>query len=294
VKKKHGGLLAYLYILPAFLVMGIVVYYPMLYNVVLSLFSERVFDVPARFVGLGNYLSVLADRDVYHAIYLTIAWTFLLTLLQYCAGLIAALLLDTRTVASRASRGFYILPWIVPAVVTAIAFRFMYNFDYGLINTTLRSIGLRSLARAWIATPETAFGAIIVLGVWKGFPFYMLMLLAGLQTIPHDLVDAARIDGATPFGVFRHIRMPFLVPVTLSSLILGIIWTANYFDGIYLLTGGGPANATTTLPIYIYQTAFSSFDLTRASTVSILLLVMVVTVAIPYVAITRKRAAVNA
>jgi multiple sugar transport system permease protein len=285
---------AYLYILPAFLVMGIVVYYPMLYNIVLSLFSEQVFDEPARFIGLGNYASLLADADMYHAALLTLAWTFLLTLLQYAAGLITALLLDSRTAASRALRALYILPWIVPAVVTAIAFRFMYNFDYGLINATLRSLGLGGLARAWIATPEPAFGAAIVLGVWKGFPFYMLMLLAGLQTIPRDLIDAAQIDGATPFGVLLHIKMPFLMPVTLSSLILGIIWTANYFDGIYLLTGGGPANATMTLPIYIYQTAFSSFELTRASTASILLLVLVVAVAVPYLAVTRKRMAAHA
>jgi multiple sugar transport system permease protein len=285
---------AYLYILPAFLVMGIVVYYPMLYNIVLSLFSEQVFDEPARFIGLGNYAALLADAGMYNATLLTLAWTFLLTLLQYAAGLITALLLDSRAAASRALRALYILPWIVPAVVTAIAFRFMYNFDYGLINATLRSLGLGGLARAWIATPGTAFGAAIVLGVWKGFPFYMLMLLAGLQTIPRDLINAAQIDGATPFGVLRHIKMPFLMPVTLSSLILGIIWTANYFDGIYLLTGGGPANATMTLPIYIYQTAFSSFELTRASTASILLLVLVVAVAVPYLAVTRKRMAANA
>jgi multiple sugar transport system permease protein len=285
---------AYLYILPAFLVMGIVVYYPMFYNIALSLWSEQMFDEPARFIGLGNYAALLAQADVYRAMALTLGWTFILTVLQYLAGLVTALLLDSRAAASRALRAFYILPWIVPAIVTAIAFRFMYNFDYGLVNATLRSLGLGALARPWIASPDTAFGSAIVLGVWKGFPFYMLMLLAGLQTIPRDLIDAARIDGAGSFAVLRRIKLPYLAPVTVSSLILGIIWTANYFDGIYLLTGGGPANATMTLPIYIYQTAFSSFELTRASTASILLLVLVVAVAAPYLAASRRRMAANA
>jgi ABC-type spermidine/putrescine transport system permease subunit II len=179
MKIKEDTLLPYLFVIPAFLVMGTVVYYPMIYNIVLSFFSEQVFDEAPHFVGLGNYGTVLGDKEIYHAIALTVMWTSLLTALQYVLGLLLALLLDTRTYAFRALRGFYILPWIVPAVVTAIAFRFMYNFDYGLINTVLRTVGLGFLAHAWIAKPDTAFGAAIVLGVWKGFPFYMLMLLAG-------------------------------------------------------------------------------------------------------------------
>jgi multiple sugar transport system permease protein len=166
----------------------------------------------------------------------------------------------------------------------------MYANDAGLINVTLRSLGLGRLTHAWIARPDTAMEAAILLGVWKGFPFYMVMLLAGLQNISHELIEAARIDGATNWQMLRRIQLPLLRPVTTTSILLGIIWTSNYFDGIFLLTGGGPARATQTLPIYIYLTGFSTFDLPKASAASVLLLVIVLALAAGYLFLSQRAA----
>jgi len=158
----------------------------------------------------------------------------------------------------------------------------------------MRSLGLGSFTRAWIANPDTAMGAAILLGVWKGFPFYMIILLAGLQNIPVELTEAARIDGANPWQVFRHITFPLLIPISSISILLGVIATSNYFDGIYLLTGGGPARATQTLPIYIYNVAFSVFDLPKASAASVVLLILVVIFASVYLFITQATRRRNA
>jgi multiple sugar transport system permease protein len=265
-----------------------VVFYPMIYNVVNSTFSGRQFDQAPRFIGLTHYGNLVKDPEFYASLRLTLVWTLVTTALQYSVGLFTALLMNQALLASRTVRGLYILPWIVPGVVAAIVFRFMYNFDAGLLNVTLRSVGLGALARPWVSIPSTAMGAAILLGVWKGFPFYMVMLLAGLQTVPQDLFDAAHIDGASAWGTLRYVSLPFLKPVSATSLLLGLIWTSNYFDGIFLLTGGGPAQATNTLPIYIYKTAFSTFDLNRASAASVLLLVIVVLMATIYLVFSRR------
>jgi multiple sugar transport system permease protein len=286
--KKSFSLTPYLFLAPAFLVMTGVVFYPMLYNFVNSTYSGRVFDQAPQFIGLGHYINLLGDADFYASLKLTLIWSVVVTICQYLVGLLTALLLNQALATTRYVRGLYILPWIIPGVVAAVTFRFMYNFDAGLVNVTLRSLGLNSLTRAWVSSPSTAMGAAMILGVWKGFPFYMVMLLAGLQTVPEELFDAAHIDGASFWGTLRFVSLPFLKPVTVTSLLLGIIWTSNYFDGIFLLTGGGPADATKTLPIYIYKTAFSTFDLNRASAASVLLLVVVVVLATAYLAISRR------
>jgi len=286
--------LPYLILLPAFTVMGLVIFYPMAYSIFNSAFDTPAYQRAAQFIGVKNYESVLKDARFYDALGRTIVWTVGCTVFQYVVGLGLALLLNSKVRAVSWLRPVYILPWIIPGVVAAMAFRFMYANDVGLINVTLRSVGLGSLARPWIANPDTAMGAALLLGTWKGFPFYMIMLLAGLQNIPIELVDAARIDGASGRDVLTKILLPLLAPISSISLLLGVIWTSNYFDGIYLLTGGGPARATETLPIYIYNTGFVRFDLPRASAASVILLVIVTALASVYLYFQQRNARANA
>lgn len=285
---RRARLLPYLLLLPAFAVMGLVVFYPMLYNIVNSTFSVQEFERAPEFIGLGHYQDLLSDSRFFDSLRLTLVWTVGCTIAQYTIGLFFALVLNSRLRVIRYVRPLYILPWIIPGVAAAVAFRFMYANDYGLINVMLRSIGLDSVTQPWIATKETAMFAAVLLGTWKGFPFYMVMLLAGLQNIPEELVEAARIDGASRWQVVRHVQLPLLKAVSSVSLLLGIIWTSNYFDGIFLLTGGGPARATQTLPIYIYNVGFANFELSKASAVSVLLLVIVIVLATLYLAIARR------
>ena len=294
-KAVHSNrLLPYVLLLPAFVVLGLVIFYPMAYSMVNSTFNTPAYQRAAQFIGTKNYESVLKDARFYDALWRTVIWTVGCTGLQYIVGLALALLLNSKVRAVAWFRPFYILPWIIPGVVAAMAFRFMYANDVGLINVTLRSIGLGSLARAWIANPDTAMLAALLLGAWKGFPFYMIMLLAGLQNIPVELIEAARIDGASGRAVLRRVILPLLAPISSITLLLGIIWTSNYFDGIYLLTGGGPARATETLPIYIYNTGLVSFDLPRASAASVILLVIVTVLASVYLFIQQRNVRANA
>jgi multiple sugar transport system permease protein len=163
-----------------------------------------------------------------------------------------------------------------------VVWRFLYAGDFGLFNQTLRAIGLDNLTRAWLTNLETAMPAVMLVGVWKGFGFYMVMLLAGLQGIPTDIVEAARLDGAGRPQMLRDITLPLLRPVILMSVVLGLIWTSNYFEAIYILTGGGPARATETLPIFIFNTAFHFYRLNEAIAGAIILLLLVVSMVTIY------------
>jgi multiple sugar transport system permease protein len=151
----------------------------------------------------------------------------------------------------------------------------MYSQDFGLINLVLRGIGLEQLARTWLGDAQTAMIAVIIVGVWKGFGFYTLMFLAGMQTIPVELYESARIDGANERQQLLRITLPLLRPVLITSTVLGLIWTSNYFDAIFVMTGGGPARSTETLPMFIYNTGFSFYRTEEAMAGSNILMIIV-------------------
>jgi multiple sugar transport system permease protein len=276
-------LLPYLLAAPAFALMLGVLVYPLVHALVNSFSSEATIFHPARFVGLANYQAALADPIFARAVGNTLYWTVAVTVGEVLVGLYFALLLQQRFVGRGLLRGFVMLPWLIPSVVGALGWAFMFNPDYGFINQALNQSGLGSLARPWLGDPTTALPAAILVGTWKGFGFYMLMLLAGLQGISPELYEAARMDGAGHLALFRHITLPGLRAVLFSSVLLGIIWTANYFDAIYILTGGGPARLTETLPIFVFVTAFTNFNINEAIAASNLLLLIVVALLVVYV-----------
>lgn len=275
VRSSRRGLTPYLLAAPAFILMLSVLVYPVLNNIVQSFRTEATVFSPARFVGLANYQSVIEDTNFARSVGNTLYWTIAVTILEFVVGLYFALLLHRNVKGRGLYRGVVILPWIVPGVVAALGWLFMYNADFGVVNATLRGAGAGNLAHPWLGDPTTAMPAAIVMGTWKGFGFYMLILLAGLQNISLELYEAARIDGANRLHLFRHVTLPGLRPVIFSAILLGIIWTANYFDAIYILTGGGPARLTETLPIFIFVTAFTNFDLNEAIAASNVLLVLI-------------------
>lgn len=272
----------YLLIAPAFLVMIAIIVYPILDNFRASLMSEPTISRPARFVGLDQYQKIVHDPVFGPALKNTLLWTFGVTVMQFCLGLVLALLLNHQFRARSLFRSLAIIPWVMPGIVVAVVWRFLYADDFGMINVSLRSLGLDGLTRAWLANATTALPAVMVAGAWKGFGFYLVMLLAGLQAIPGELYEAARLDGANRAQLLRDITLPLLRPVILMSVILGSIWTSNYFEAIYVLTGGGPARLTETLPIYIYKTAFQFFHLNLAIAGSIILLFIVMVLVTTY------------
>jgi multiple sugar transport system permease protein len=271
-KRSRGpALTPYLWILPGCGLAAFVVGYPIVANIGAS-FTDQSAD-GTQFVGLAHYRQILGDPHMYQALWLTALWTVGVTAMQFVIGFLAAVMADRSSVFIRAMRPVLILPWALPGVVAAYTWVFLYN-EHGLFNRLLGLIGIHS-TNAWLADPGTALPAVMIAAAWKGFPFYFLLLLAGLQAVPAETREAARIDGASAWQTLIHVVVPQMRAAIAISLALGVIWTSNYFDGIYLMTGGGPSGSTETLPVWIYNVAFNQFDIPKGSALSVIILLVV-------------------
>jgi multiple sugar transport system permease protein len=261
----------YLWLVPAFALLLFVVGYPIVQNIIASFTTAQAGG--STFVGVDQYVQLLQDPTFYQSVLLTVYWTVGVTTLQFLLGAISAIAADRSSWFVRRVRPILIVPWVLPGVVVANIWVVFYN-DNGLINSILTSIGLPT-QEAWLADSNTAMIAVIIAAAWKGFPFYFLLLLAGLQSVPVETREAAKIDGAGSFQTLLRVVLPQMRAIIITSLVLGVIATSNYFDGIYLMTGGGPSGATQTLPIWLYNTAFANFDLAKASALSVVILLIV-------------------
>jgi multiple sugar transport system permease protein len=280
--------LAYAFAGPALLAIILVLFYPIVSMMITSFYSKPTLTRPSVFIGLTNYLSVLRDPIFPSAVWNMFVWTLGVTIGEVVVGLYFALILHQRFPGRWLARMLVIVPWVLPGVVVAVTWRFMYSQDFGLINLVLRSVGLDQLAHAWLGDRQTAMIAVILVGVWKGFGFYTLMFLAGMQTIPIELYEAAKIDGATGRQQLFGITLPLLRPVMITSTVLGLIWTSNYFEAIFVMTGGGPARSTETLPMFIYNTGFSFYRIEEAMAGSNILMVIVLVMLAIYLAVVRS------
>ena len=166
-------------------------------------------------------------------------------------------------------RGAFLLPWLIPGVIVSFLWLWIFNANYGVLNGVLRNMGIIDSNINWLGARSMAMGAVIIAKSWQTFPWIMVMMLAGLQTIPRDLIEAAAIDGADRWKTFRNVTMPQLRGIASVVLLLSFIWNFQHFENIYVMTGGGPAKATTTFSIAVYQTAFQAFDLGRAGAIGI-------------------------
>lgn len=283
LRRRSGSLAAAAaWIGPSYLIFILVMAFPIVWNIVESFFSSSYGK--STFVGLSNFRQIIDSGQFYSSFLLTLYWTAGVFIGQFILGLLLAVFFNRQLWVSRFVRPLMLLPWAIPGIVSSTAWVFLYSQD-GLINTVLSPF-VKS-GPAWLADPHLVMPAVIVAGIWKGAPFYFLMFLAGLQTIPAELVEAARLDGAGRLTILVRIELPYIRNIIAVTSVLGLIWTANYFDGIYLMTGGGPVTDTTTLPIWIYNTAFSAFNLSEAAALSVILLVVVLLIAVPYLFLRR-------
>jgi multiple sugar transport system permease protein len=289
VGPKHRGLwdetgLAVMCLAPCLLVLGFVILYPLARGIYLSLLHYRLTDPTGPTLAyLGNYAAILSDRVFWEALWNTAIFSAASVALGFLAGLVLAVLLDRDLPGIRVLRGLSLVPWIVPYIVVAFLFLYMFNFDVGVINFLLRVLGVVGENIAWLSTPHEAMIAVITANVWNQTPFYILMFLAGLQTIPAELKEAASIDGASPLQVFRHITLPHLQNIMVIATILMLIRNFNNFPLIWVMTQGGPINSTTTLVIYIFRLAFSEFNFGYAAAVGVLWLVLLMVITAWYV-----------
>lgn len=257
------------------------VFFPMLQAVVTSLYRQILWKPrDVRFIGLDNYLAIAQDPVAWSSLGRTLWWIGLTVPLQLLLGLAAALLLNQRFWWRSVARSLILIPWALPSVVIALMWSWMYQPQVGLLNDLLLRVGLVNEAVPWLAQPGTALYAIILALVWQGFPFFAIMILAGLQAIPAALYEAAAIDGATPWQQFREVTLPGLKGVLVTAVMLRLIWVANSIDVIIVMTGGGPGYATHTLPLYAFKRTYGSMDFGYGSalavTFSILLLGLIV------------------
>lgn len=275
----------YLLISPTVLLIIALMIVPIVIVIGYSLMDNTVTNPSPKFVGIANYLTVLGTPAFWAAAGNTLVFTVASVVAHMVIGLLFALMLNSKTMAKvpRAIfRAIYILPWIFTASVVAVLWRLLLD-PSGVINYLLTSFGILHEAVPWLGTPQTALIAVTVINVWSGYPFFMISLLAGLQGIPADLYEAARVDGAGPFRQFVSVTIPALKPILYSMALLDLLWTTQQFTLIWATTGGGPLGATEMLSTYTYKLAFNSYQFSLASTSAVLVLAASLIVAVFYV-----------
>lgn len=252
-----------LFLAPALLALAGVTLYPLGHVMWLSLHRRLlIFDI-SRFVGLGNYRFLLGDGRFWNALYNTGYFTGLSVLLELALGLAVAVLLNRAFRGKGLMRAVVLVPWAVPTVVSAKMWEWMYNVDFGLFNYLVGS------QVNWLGSPFWALNAAVAMDVWKSTPFVALILMAGLQSIPAELYQAARVDGASSWTIFRRITLPLLKPFILIVLVFRTLDAFRVFDAIYVLTGGGPANTTETVSIYAYKVLFQTLQFGYGSAIAV-------------------------
>ncbi|TYR30564.1 sugar ABC transporter permease [Mesorhizobium microcysteis] len=272
--------LAFALVAPALLFLAATLGWPLVQAVQLSLQDVRVIGAPGNFVGLDNYERVLANPAFWSAARLSLVWVVANAVLQTALALAVALVLNEKFPGVRIARTWVILTWIVPTVVVVVIWRWLFSTSGGMINPLLIQAGIVERPVGFFATPWTALATLVFINSWRWFPFIALMMLAGLTRIPDELYEAARIDGASPWQRFRRITWPLLAPTLGVLAVIGTLLSFNVFDIIWLLTSGGPAGGSRTLPVLIYETAFKGYRLSEAATISVLATLMLMAFAI--------------
>jgi multiple sugar transport system permease protein len=279
----YGKLYPYLLLLPAFLIAGVVLVYPLLNGIALSLTSYTMLVPQYAWVGLRNFVLLFKD-PVYWEVFLNSLFiVFVAVVIQVSLGLVVALLLNAAVPLRSFFRGAVFIIWIIPMMVVSLLWMIIYNSEFGILNHILKSLGLVREYVTWLGRPWPARSAIIITHGWRGVPFFMVMILAALQTIPTDIVDASKIDGAGAFQRFVYITIPYIRHILLLSCLLSVVRLFQDITLIYILTLGGPKNATTTLSVYVYKQAFQSFQMAKAAAIGVTWLIFLLVLAVFYV-----------
>jgi multiple sugar transport system permease protein len=282
---SEGRQWAYILILPSLLLILAVVIYPVASGIILSFHEMRLTrpDLGTPFVGLKHYAAMMNDSVFRVALFNTIVWVVLGVTSQFVLGLITALALNRSLPGMKLARILILLPWIMPSVVAGHMWALMLDSRLGVINDILVRLGMLTEYKAWFADPNTALPTVLVVSLWNSFPFFTLLLLAGLQGIPDDLYEAASVDGANFWLQFRHITLPLLTPVIVAVIILRVIGLVNAPDLLIVLTGGGPGNATEVLSLYAFKKAYTEFNFGYAGALSVFMLVLLMLFTVLYV-----------
>ncbi len=276
-------------IAPCFLFVVVFAFYPILYSFYLSL-HRIILGIPSLgqpFTGLENYRDLLHDRIALHSLANTLLFVFISTFLEILFGLIIALVINRHFRGRGMVRAAILVPWAIPTVVSSQMWRFIFNDQYGLLNYILYGSDT-SRYSAWLADPVYAFSAIVAADVWKTSSFAALLILAGLQVIPDELYEAARMDGAGAWQRFRRITLPLVKPAILVALLFRTMDAFRVFDLVFVMTQGGPADSTNVLQFYGYKKMFTEGLMGYGSTISVVVFLMALAVTLLYIRVMGK------
>tara|TARA_S200000501_G_scaffold139481_1_gene131829 strand:+ start:257 stop:2446 length:2190 start_codon:yes stop_codon:yes gene_type:complete len=267
--------IAYVFFLPAMIGIFSVIIFPFFYNVLISIsnFSLNTFN-NWEIIGLHHYLQVFSDSKIYSVLFKTVLWTGINIGFHLFLGVSLALLINRTLPAKPLMRTLLILPWAIPQYISALTWRGMFNQEYGSINIALNQLFSLNPIQ-WLSQPFEAFTACILTNIWLGFPFIMVITLGGLQSIPKELYEAAKVDGANRFQQLRSITLPMLIPILTPAIILGIIWTFNNINVVWLVSNGGePSDSTHILVSYVYKAAFNLYRYGYAASLSMVIFII--------------------
>ena len=267
---QADSLLGILLISPVLLFVLVFVAWPLVDTIRLGFFYNNLLrpEKGTPWVGLDNYISLIRTGNLIPMWWRSIVLAFGTISGQIVLGLLIATMLDRQFIMRSVVRSSFIVPWALPTLVAAFAVRWMFDANFGPLNQILTMMGLPFKGFPWLGRTDLAMDVVIGAHIWKGLGYIILVMLAGLQTIPLDLRDAAKVDGANAWREFVHITLPHLRYIIAISFVLRFIWTFNWFDFVFLTTSGGPAQSTMTLPVAVYITAFKQFNMGRAAAIA--------------------------
>lgn len=280
-QRPRASLFPFLLIAPAAALLVAVLIYPLIGALTDAFFDSSLLTSGKSFVGFENIVDALTS-DFGPLLLTTLTFAVPATLLPFLVGLVGALGLNQRMRGRAALRSILLFPWVLPGVVVSFLWLWIFDANYGVLNGVLRGVGLIGENIAWLQSGPGAMTALIVARTWASFPWMLIMLLAALQSFPSDVYEAARMDGANSWQRFRHVTLPGLAPVATVVVLLEFIWNFQQFDLPYVLTQGGPAGATTTFSLAVYETAFKGFDLGMAGALGLLWMLVLLPAVILY------------
>lgn len=282
---RKGYFFPYLLLAPALIFLGLVILYPILSAMQLSFHEVDLFQVGAETtpVTLENFAKLLGSRALWEAGKVSLAYVVVSTVPALLIGMGTALLLNREFVGRSIARMLVFLPWAVPLVVATNIWWWLLDPSFGLVDWVLVRLHILSRPVNWLMEPWPALIAVCLVTIWKGYPFFTIWLLAGLQAIPADFYEAAKIDGAGAFACFRYITVPALRPVISLATLINALWTFREFTVIWVLTRGGPVRATETLAIWTYREAFGNYNMGFAAAIGMLTLAISVLGSIAFI-----------
>jgi multiple sugar transport system permease protein len=282
LRLREEARLAYILLLPAAIVLLLFMIYPIIYVFLMAFFRTDKIARLHEFTGLKNFISAMSDKEFWRVTFHSLYWTLFGVAVKTILGMVFALLLNVEYRGRKVARMLLIIPWASSVPISCMLWKWVYDPEFGLLNHTLKMLGLIDTSVVWLGYPNSAFLSTIWVDIWAGVPFMALVFLSGMQSIPKDLYESADIDGCNGFGKFTHITLPGIRYIILIATLLSALWTFNDFNCIYILTGGGPAGATDILITTIYKNGIAWFKFSNAAVMAVMTFLILSVVSIVY------------